>query len=141
MRGPSSLRHVLEWTCPDRYPDATASTSSITGSSKNLDVDARRLLVPFTAFPLLEGPRIAELEESALAIGIPSKAARITANYVGFNGDLDDARSMWNLIKECNEIDSAAMRRLLRTRCVPQGISMEHCRIDDFEGLPQNDFA
>jgi len=117
--------------CPNRNEPPT-DTRAGTNGSKRLSADARRLLVPFTAIPLLDGPGIAHLEETALAIGIPSRAARIAANYVGTNGNLDDATSIWNLLQECIEIRPGARRQLLRTWCGARGVApLEEWQMDE----------
>jgi len=106
-------------------------TGSATDGSKRVSADARKLLVPYTAIPLLEGPGIAHLEETALAIGVPSRAARIVSNYVGFNGNLNDAMSMWNLLQECREIGPGARLQLVRSWCGARGVPLEQWQMDE----------
>lgn len=117
--------------CPDRYSEGATDARTGASASRGLSSAARQLFVPYTAIPLLEGPGIAHLEETALAIGIPSRAARVAANYVGFNGNLDDAMSMWNLLQECIEIGPGAMRQLLRSWCGARGIPLEEWQMDE----------
>ena len=116
--------------CPNRDPETPTDTRAGTNGSKRLSADARRLLVPYTAIPLLEGPGIANLEETALAIGIPSRAARIAANYVAANGDLNDALSMWDLLRDCYEIEPGEKRKLLLTWSNTRGVPLQDWQID-----------
>ena len=124
-----SVRAHLRF-CPNRYSDGSTNAHTGPQGKHGPEAGSRQLFVPYESIPLLNAPGVEGLEEPALAIGIPSRAARIAANYVGFNGDLNDALSMWDLLRDCYEIGTSKKRQLLRTWCSTRGVPLEDWQID-----------
>jgi len=127
-----ALRAHLRW-CPDRPTKRAADVRVENRGYKQLRSEAPQLFVPDTSIPLLDAPGISDFEKTALFIGIPSRAARVTANYVGFNGNLENPNSIWGLLQDCDEIDLRARRRLLRTWCSTNGIPLEESQMEKMQ--------
>ena len=126
LRNLQALRAHLRW-CPERQTNSNPSHEM--GQKPRTTRPPRSSVRPYPReqnhfIPLADMPGAEELEEVGLSIGVPPKAARVTANYLSYITNLEDPLGMWREMQCCPEVAPRLRRMWLRTWCSTRGIPL-----------------
>ncbi len=117
--------------CPKRFESRDVSPArQEAGGTRAAPEEIKWPPQPYTSIPLSDMPGVEELEQTALGIGLPPRAVRVTANYLSYLCDLDDPLSIWYEMQNCPELSPGHRRMWLRMWCAVRGIPLEHWQLD-----------